>query len=588
MKNYDWQTVVGVGLCVLLLLIWMPLMRIMGWLPPPRSARDAEQPTAPPAAVAETDAGAADVETEAATPAVPAPAAAAAGWPRPDQSGAGALISSASWLTARIDAERGGVTAVTLQQYRKESDGQDLVVLGAVPLPFATVVPMAPGTDFGPGRVVAQSDHRLELEHGQAVGGLLLTESWELIPGRPYEMTYTMTLRNQGAEAATAEQLGVACGGMPAAGSGGRFASRAAMGTGGIDIRLAGSDRPKNFTFKKLAKLDAAGRRAFASTPVHWVALHSKYFMFYLNTGPEAVPGVLLETAEMPAAAAGTEAEKWTTARLLLPTLRVPAGEARSLTFSCYMGPKEYGRLRPLGAGLEAIMGMDRFLFWHPAWMGWISRQVLTALIALNDRFNQRWGYGLAIVVVTLVVKILFWPLTHRSTVSMRKMQRIQPHMKELREKYKGQAEKLNRKMMELYREHKVNPLGGCLPILCQIPVFFALFNTFRSAIELRHASFLWVADLSVPDTVAAPFGIPIRPLAILMAGSMFGQQKLMPTHSDPSQARMMNFMTLFFMFIFYNMPAGLTLYWTVNQLLTILQNVVTRKLEKKSESAPA
>ena len=167
----------------------------------------------------------------------------------------------------------------------------------------------------------------------------------------------------------------------------------------------------------------------------------------------------------------------------------------------------------------------------------------------------------------------------------MRKMQEIQPLVKELRAKYGDQPEKMNRKTMELYKEHNVSPLGGCLPMFMQIPVFFALFNTFRSAIELRQASFLWVADLSIPDTIADPFGIPIRPLAILMAVSMLGQQKMMPSSADPSQARMMMFMSVFFMFIFYSMPAGLTLYWTVNQILTIAQTLVSRKLEKKKES---
>ena len=202
----------------------------------------------------------------------------------------------------------------------------------------------------------------------------------------------------------------------------------------------------------------------------------------------------------------------------------------------------------------------------------------------MNRFFGHRWGYGLAIIIITFVVKMAFWPLTHRSTVSMRRMQKLQPLVKEIKDKYKDQPEKMNRKVMELYREHKVNPLGGCLPILCQMPVFLALFNTFRNAIELRHAGFLWVQDLSLPDTLPGfPEWLPIRPLALLMGGSMFAQHKLMPQSGDASQARMMTFMTVFFMFIFYSMPSGLTLYWTVNQILTILQNVVTRKLEERA-----
>jgi YidC/Oxa1 family membrane protein insertase len=203
----------------------------------------------------------------------------------------------------------------------------------------------------------------------------------------------------------------------------------------------------------------------------------------------------------------------------------------------------------------------------------------------LQRAIGQSWGYGVAIIIITVIIKMLFWPLTHKSTVSMRKMQKIQPLVQEIRTKYKDDAQTMNRKVMELYREHKVNPLGGCLPILFQIPVFFALFNTLRGAIELRHASFLWVADLSMPDTLGwMPLGLPIRPLAILMGVTMLLQQRLSPSTSDPSQTRMMMFMTLFFMFIFYSMPAGLTLYWTVNQILTLSQNLLIRKLEQKQK----
>jgi YidC/Oxa1 family membrane protein insertase len=186
---------------------------------------------------------------------------------------------------------------------------------------------------------------------------------------------------------------------------------------------------------------------------------------------------------------------------------------------------------------------------------------------------------------VTFVIKILFWPLTHKSTVSMRKMQKLQPLMQEIRQKYKDDVQVMNRKIMDLYREHKVSPLGGCLPILLQIPVFFALFNTLRGAIQLRQASFFWVADLSTPDTLPWElFGFPIRPLAILMGISMLAQQALSPTTGDPAQKRMMTFMSLFFMFIFYSMPAGLTLYWTTNQVLTIGQTMFTRWLEKREK----
>jgi YidC/Oxa1 family membrane protein insertase len=190
-------------------------------------------------------------------------------------------------------------------------------------------------------------------------------------------------------------------------------------------------------------------------------------------------------------------------------------------------------------------------------------------------------------VAITFLVKLLFWPLTHYSTLSMKKMQTVQPRIVEIREKYKDDPAKVQQKIMELYREEKVNPLGGCLPVVLQIPVFFALFNVFRGAIELRHASFLWVTDLSQPDTLPwLLLGLPIRPLAILMSVTMFLQQKLTPSSLDPMQARMMMIMTVFFAFIFYGMPAGLTLYWTVNQVLSIVQTLITYRLVKQMTPA--
>ncbi|MBN2448790.1 MAG: membrane protein insertase YidC, partial [Lentisphaeria bacterium] len=256
-------------------------------------------------------------------------------------------------------------------------------------------------------------------------------------------------------------------------------------------------------------------------------------------------------------------------------------GRELELAFTGVAGPKEYDLLHRIGGRLDTVIGMDTFLFWHPEWMGFLTRWLLRLLVWLRDLFGVSWGYGLAIIVITVAVKVLFWPLTHHSTKSMRKMQQLQPQLKELRERYKSDPQKLYRKQAELFKANKVSQFGGCLPILLQLPVFFALFITFRSAIELRHASFLWAADLSMPDDI---LGLPIRPLALLMGGTMLLQQRLTPSAGDPQQQRMMMFMSVFFIFLFYGMPSGLNLYWTVNQMLSIVQTLVTRQIEKKSE----
>ena len=227
---------------------------------------------------------------------------------------------------------------------------------------------------------------------------------------------------------------------------------------------------------------------------------------------------------------------------------------------------------------------MDLFFWGNFDWMGKISRLILQGMIWVKTAVGPVWAYGLAIILITLLVKLLFWPLTHFSTVSMKRMSQVQPLIKEINEKFKENAQLKQQKIMELYREHKINPLMGCLPIFLQIPVFFALYNVFRCSVELRHANFLWVTDLSQPDTLAfLPYSdmIPIRPLAILTGVTMLVQQKITPSSMDPTQAKMMMFMTLFFAFIFYSMPSGLTLYWTVNQAIGIVQTIITYKLVK-------
>ena len=140
--------------------------------------------------------------------------------------------------------------------------------------------------------------------------------------------------------------------------------------------------------------------------------------------------------------------------------------------------------------------------------------------------------------------------------------------------------------MMKLYKEHKVNPLGGCLPILLQMPIFFALYAALSGAVEPRHTAFLWINDLTLPDTIGHIFSIPINPLMITMSATMFLQQKLTPSAADPAQQKMMMFMPLIMLVMLYSLPSGLTLYWTVSQLISIGQLIVNKELEKRSEQA--
>lgn len=244
--------------------------------------------------------------------------------------------------------------------------------------------------------------------------------------------------------------------------------------------------------------------------------------------------------------------------------------EQISSPYTLYLGPRDLGILKDLGEKLDLAVNFG--------WTDIIGKPLLYLLRFFNQYIHN---YGLSIILLTILIKILFWPLTHKSYKSMKEMQKLQPRMAKLREKHKNDKQKLNAEMMALYKTYKVNPMGGCLPMVIQIPVFFALFRILGNAIELRHAPFmLWINDLSAPDRLfnfpftipfmSPPYGIPV--LTLLMGASMFLQQKMTPTPGDPTQAKVMMFLPIIFTFMFINFPSGLVLYWFVNNILSIGQ----------------
>jgi len=239
---------------------------------------------------------------------------------------------------------------------------------------------------------------------------------------------------------------------------------------------------------------------------------------------------------------------------LSFPPGSVPPGSATSRIFRVYLGPKLIPELKRAGAGLDESIDFGVFA---------VLARPLLWILNFFDGFVG--NYGVAIILLTLLVRIAFYPLASKQFRSMKEMQRLQPLIAELKEKHGKDRERFNQEMMQLYRTHKVNPLGGCLPILVQIPVFIALYQALLNSIELRQAPFFaWIQDLSAPDhTYVTP---------ILMTASMFAQQKMSPPMADPAQQKVMMFMPLIFGFMFLNFPSGLVLYWLVNNILSIAQ----------------
>ncbi|OGF15740.1 MAG: hypothetical protein A2W00_01930 [Candidatus Eisenbacteria bacterium RBG_16_71_46] len=311
------------------------------------------------------------------------------------------------------------------------------------------------------------------------------------------------------------------------------------------------------------------GARSFEGN-VAWAGVQSRYFLGAVAITEAVGRSVISQAQRLPL----TERERQELApnppadRLVAVTSLVaslPTSHQPVNRFLVYFGPAEYSRLDALGQGLDRAVDLG----W--IWLQWFS-QWLLRLMNWIDAVVQ--NYGVAIIVLATLVRVLLHPLNMTSMRSMRAMQKLQPEIERLKAKYKNDAQAMNTGMMALYKENKVNPAGGCLPMLMQMPLFIALYQVLFNAIELRQAPFLlWMNDLSAPDQLFMVAGFPIRVLPILMAGSGFIQQWMTPT--DPRQAPTMYMMNLFMLVFFYNLPSGLVLYWTVMNVLTALQQLM-------------
>ncbi len=290
---------------------------------------------------------------------------------------------------------------------------------------------------------------------------------------------------------------------------------------------------------------------------VGWIALDESFFL--AAAVPVGTPRVLATLQE----ASSNE---------LQATLKIPetlaAGQEVQANYAFYFGPKDSRDLKAANLGLDDVVNFG--------WFDWLARPFLYVIKWLNGYIHN---YGWTIIIFTILTRLVLWYPNHKSMQSMKVMQKIQPRVTEIREKYKDDREAMNRELMNLYRTFKVNPMGGCLPMLLQLPVFLALYNLLLYSIEFRQASFIptlpltnivWLADLSVKD--------PLLITPIIMGATMFIQQKMSPSMGDPTQARMMMFMPLIFTFLFLNFAAGLVIYWMMNNILAIIQQYFTNK----------
>jgi YidC/Oxa1 family membrane protein insertase len=301
-----------------------------------------------------------------------------------------------------------------------------------------------------------------------------------------------------------------------------------------------------------------------------WLALQDRYFMSSIlpSNNSDEQDGIMKLLFK----------DDILEAHYISPKIMVNSGTQKNVEYKLFFGPKSMKVLKKTGHSLEKAIDFGMFDI--------LAKPCLWIMNFLHD--NVIHNYGIAIIILTMFTKILLWPLGTKSYKSMGEMKRIQPLIAEIKEKYKNDKKKMNAETMALYKTYKINPLGGCLPMVVQIPVFFALYRMLYEAIELRHAPFfLWINDLSAPDRLFSfdfsipfmqpPYGIPV--LTIIMGASMLLQQKMSPPMGDAAQAKMMMFMPIIFTVIFINFSSGLVLYWLVNNVLSMAQqHYITKK----------
>jgi len=316
------------------------------------------------------------------------------------------------------------------------------------------------------------------------------------------------------------------------------------------------TDKFQKFSFSEIE--DGKARHANKADP-GWVAIVQHYFVSAFLPPPNTQAEIFSRKLDANLYAVGQ----------IMPMGSIAPGATASLDLRLYSGPQESATLEQLAPGLDLVKDYG--------WLTIIAKPIFWLMVQIHKVLGN-WGW--TIIVLTILIKLVFFPLSATSYRSMAKMRVVTPKMTAIRERHKGDSQKMNQAMMELYKTEKINPLGGCLPIVVQIPVFIALYWVLLASVEMRNAPWLgWIQDLSSPD----PWFI----LPVVMAVSMFIQTRLNPTPPDPMQAKIMLFMPIAFSVMFFFFPAGLVLYWVVNNILSIAQQwVITRKIEADKKTA--
>ena len=531
----DKRALIGIALSVFVLVAYQQFINYYYGPPPvsepaPTNVKSAESPTAPAPASAPA----------AVAPLAVAPAQVPAGQPAKE------ITVDTDNYSAVFTSHGARLKSFKFKKYRSSSDPQSppfeiVTSIAGVPLPLGVRLPgAAPAAPIDDGTInyaVRGADLKLSgaakgtlVFEGQADNGTVITKALSF-SGESYSIGVEVGVKGADGAALVPEIL---------------LTDKSDHSTVNHDAPFEGLVALVDNKIKREAAAEAIKGHEF-SGEVSWAGFGHTYFFVALL--PDNGAQHKLSVRQIGAA--------------LTASLSGPSTTGR---YTLFIGPKDFDLLESVGKGIERAIDFGYF--------GFISKPLLNVLHFFH-RFTA--SYGVDIIILTVLIKLLMWPLTHKSMASMKSMQKLAPQMEKLKEKFADDKEKLNREIMELYKRNGVNPLGGCLPMVLQLPVFYGLYSVLGTPIELRHAPFLWIKDLSQPDWQSLPFtfstwhlGVPV--LTILMGASMFLQQWMTPSAGDPNQKKMMMLMPLMFTFMFVSFPAGLTVYWLVNNVLGIAQ----------------
>lgn len=412
---------------------------------------------------------------------------------------------------------------------------------------------------------------------GTTSNGLIVKKNWQKVSegsGSDYRLKLTLTLANSTQTAINLGDIALATGSSAPVFDDERSNYLKFFWRSGGSYDSEGEGYFKGGFFGK----DRSEYREFMGDGVEFSGVENQFFATIVTPAKSypATVRVFPKTAPLPISRSlGAEEKKVFNSFLSLPAETLAPGKDIELTYDIFIGPKNNALIRSLEGDKGEVMAYG--------WFGWISRPLNWTLNKLSNLFggeSSPWSFGWAIVVLTLLIRTIMWPLHAKSTRTMKRMSKLQPKIAALKEKYPDDPNKMNQEMMKLYREFGVNPMGGCVPMLFQIPVFFGFYNMLQYAVELRNQPFLgWVKDLSQPDTVTYIAGLPLNILPILMAVTMVIQMQITPKTGDKMQQRIFMLMPLIFFFFCYNFASALALYWTTQNIFSIGQTWLMQKM---------